>query len=149
MTAGCDGLDRRERGAPARRAHDAKALELEAGADGAADRGIVVDEQDDRAGGAAVLVIHARLTSQSRVTASIRSAKTVSRPAPQVIRSRAPSTARIVSRPSPPMTTSPGPPRGVDPVVAGAADELVGAGPADERVVAGVAGQRCRCRPRR
>ena len=54
------GLVGRERRAPARRAHDAKALELEAGADGAADRGVVVDEQDDRPLGAGrPAVIHA------------------------------------------------------------------------------------------
>jgi hypothetical protein len=53
-----DGVDRCQRGAPAGRPHDAEALELETRPDGAADRGVIIDEQDDRAGGIAVLVIH-------------------------------------------------------------------------------------------
>ena len=59
ITAGRDGLVGGERRAAAGGAHDAKALELEAGADGAADRGVVVDEQDDRAAGRPAAVIHA------------------------------------------------------------------------------------------
>jgi len=41
--------DRLERGPPARRAHDVEALELEADGHRAADRGVVVDQQDDGA----------------------------------------------------------------------------------------------------
>ncbi len=62
---GSDGLRRGERGAPAGRPHDAEALELEPGSDGAPDRGVVVDEQDDRPVG--VVVIHAtRARSRGR-----------------------------------------------------------------------------------
>ena len=55
-----DGVVGGKRRAAARRAHDAKALELESGADGAADRSIVVYEQHDGATRARrALVIHA------------------------------------------------------------------------------------------
>ena len=120
----------------------AEALELEAGGDGPPDRGVVVDEQDER---------RARrrqprsTTSQSPPTRSPASAITRSRPGPHEIRSRTPSRARMTSLPAPPMRMSaPAPPlRRSFPAPP---SSVSAPGPPYEPVPARVAEQRVRCR---
>ena len=135
---GCDRLDRRERGAAAGGRHDAEALELEALGDGAADRVVVVDEQDD--GRAVARGVHRWMISQSAATSSRGSARTVSRPGPQVtlIASAAAHGDGVVAGAADDDVAAAA---AGDAVVAGAAEQRVVAGAAVERVAPGVAGE--------
>ena len=138
ITAGWTALTASSAARPPDAHDDVEALELEAGRHRAADRGVVVDEQDD--GGRPPLSHGGPARSRGRPVAG--SARRCRAPGRTRCGPATPSRALIVSLPLPATITSGvAGGRRADAVVAGAADEDVGAAAADERVAPGVAGE--------